>query len=126
MTVSESNGTSIEIVNPNTILFPTRIYPIPKKQIGINIPIKFSVSINHTNSNYFYLNHLQALIPELLTSNGQRMQGHLVTDDLVTNQQSKKLCLGICASLSLEAKDKSHEKMDLADAVGADGSCRGR
>ncbi|MBD2729099.1 hypothetical protein H6G96_22985 [Nostoc sp. FACHB-892] len=90
MTVYESNGTSIEIVNPNTILFPTRIYPIPKKQIGINIPIKFSVSINHTNSNYFYLNHLQALIPELLTSNGQRMQGHLVTDDLVTNQQIKQ------------------------------------
>ncbi|MEH2084112.1 MAG: hypothetical protein V7K89_30330 [Nostoc sp.] len=29
----------------------------------------------------------------------------------------------ICATLSQEAKDKSDEKMDLADAVGADGSC---
>ncbi|MEH2288967.1 hypothetical protein [Nostoc sp.] len=33
---------------------------------------------------------------------------------------------GICATLSQEAKDKSDEKMDLADAVGADGNycCR--
>ncbi|MEH2246058.1 hypothetical protein [Nostoc sp.] len=90
MTSYELNGISIEIVNPNTILFLTRVYPIPKKQIGINVPIKFSVSINHTSSNSFYLNHLQAFIPELLTSNGQRIQGHLVTDDLVTNQQSKQ------------------------------------
>ncbi len=91
MTYSEANGTRIEIINPNIIFFPTIVYPIPKKQIGINIPIKFSVSINHTNSNYFSLNHLQAFIPELLTSNGQRIQGHLVTDDLVNNQQSKQL-----------------------------------
>ncbi|MBE8985721.1 hypothetical protein [Nostoc sp. LEGE 12450] len=48
------------------------------------------MSINYTSSNYFYLNHLQALIPELLTLNGQIIQGHLVTDDLVTNQQSKQ------------------------------------
>lgn len=86
----EPNSISIEIVNPNVILFPSRVYPIPKKQIGINVPIKFGVSINHTSSNYFNLNHLQALIPELLTSNGQIIQGHLVTDDLVTNQQSKQ------------------------------------
>lgn len=71
MTYYELNGTCVEIVNPNIILFPTKIYLIPKKQIGINVPIKFSVSINHTNKNYFYLNHLQAFIPELLTTNGQ-------------------------------------------------------
>ncbi|AUB40075.1 hypothetical protein COO91_06075 [Nostoc flagelliforme CCNUN1] len=36
-----------------------------------------------------------------------------------------KLCLGIRATLNQEAKDKSNEKMDLADAVDADGSYRG-
>ncbi|MBW4677488.1 MAG: hypothetical protein KME52_26880 [Desmonostoc geniculatum HA4340-LM1] len=98
MTSSEPNGTNasktdgihIEIINPNTILFSTIGYPIPPKKIGINVPIKFSVSINHTSSNYFYLNNLQALTPELMTSNGQIIQGHLVTDTLVTNQQSKQ------------------------------------
>ncbi|MEH2047856.1 hypothetical protein [Nostoc sp.] len=39
-------------------------------------------------------------------------------DSLTTNRT------GICATLSQEAKDKSDEKMDLADAVGADDSCR--
>ncbi|MEH2022949.1 hypothetical protein [Nostoc sp.] len=90
MTSYELNGIHIEIFAPNTILFPTRVYPIPKKQIGINVPIKFGVSINHTSSNYFYLNQLQAFIPQLLTSNRQIIQGHLVTDDLATNQQNKQ------------------------------------
>ncbi|BAZ50222.1 hypothetical protein NIES4103_28360 [Nostoc sp. NIES-4103] len=48
------------------------------------------MSINHTSSDYFYLNYLQAFIPEILTSDGQIIQGHLVTDELVTNQQSKQ------------------------------------
>ncbi|MDZ8104694.1 MAG: hypothetical protein RM338_03600 [Nostoc sp. DedQUE12a] len=87
---SKTDGIHMEIINPNTILFPTIGYPIPPKKIGINVPIKFSVSINHTSSNYFYLNNLQALTPELMTSNGQIIQGHLVTDNLVTNQQSKQ------------------------------------
>ncbi|MFN6481581.1 MULTISPECIES: hypothetical protein [unclassified Nostoc] len=91
MTSYESNGISIEIINPNTILFPTIVYPIPQKEIGINVPIKFAVSIKNTSSNYFYLNHLQAFIPELLTSNGQIIQGHLVTDELAINQQNKQL-----------------------------------
>ncbi len=87
---SKTDGIHIKIINPNTILFSTVGYPIPNKKIGINAPIKFAISINNTSSNYFYLNHLQALIPELMTSNGQIIQGHLVTENLVTNQQSKQ------------------------------------
>jgi hypothetical protein len=55
MTSFESNAAGIELVNPNTLLFPTRIYPIPKNQIGVDVPIKLCVSINHNNSNYFHL-----------------------------------------------------------------------
>ncbi|PHJ66158.1 hypothetical protein VF14_16470 [Nostoc linckia z18] len=87
---SKTHGIHIEIINPNTILFPTVGYPIPNKKIGINAPIKFGISINNYTSNYFYLNHLQALIPELLTSNGQIIQGHLFTQYPVTNQQNKQ------------------------------------
>ncbi|MFQ4143730.1 hypothetical protein [Chlorogloeopsis sp. ULAP02] len=91
MTSFESNGICIEVVNPNTLLFPTRIYPIPKNQNGVDVPIKLCVSINHNNSNYFYLNPLQAFIPELLTSDGQIIQGDLVIEEGITNNQLNRL-----------------------------------
>jgi hypothetical protein len=85
MTFFKSSCTRIELINPNTILFPSRVYPIPKKKNGVNVPIKFYVSINHTNLNYFHLNPLQAFLPELLTLDGQIIQGDLVTNEVITN-----------------------------------------
>ncbi|BAZ16058.1 hypothetical protein NIES4071_79330 [Calothrix sp. NIES-4071] len=90
MTFSQSNGIQIELVNPNTLLYPTRVYPIPKRKVGVNMPIKFHVSINHTNSNNFHLNSLQAFIPELLTLDGKIIQGRLGADKAITNNQSKQ------------------------------------
>ncbi len=111
LNTSKTDGIHIEIINPNTILFPTVGYPIPNKKIGINAPIKFAISINNTSSNYFYLNHLQALIPELLTSNGQIIQGHLVTQYTLTNQQNKQLSIG--ESISKSQFSSTNSKFSL-------------
>lgn len=86
----ETNGISIEISNPHQLLFPSRVYSIPQNQLGVNAPIKLSVRIVNNTSNLFHLNPLQTFIPELLTSDGQIKQGHLVTDELVTNPHSNK------------------------------------
>ncbi len=85
MTFDELNSTQVELINPNIIQFPTRIHPIPENKNGVNVPIKFYVSINHTNQEYFNLNSLQAFVPELLTSDGQIVQRHLVTNEIITN-----------------------------------------
>lgn len=86
MTFDELNSIQVELVSPHTIQFPTRIHPIPENKNGVNVPIKFYVSINNTNQEYFNLNSLQGFIPELLTSDGQIVQGHLVTNEIITNK----------------------------------------
>ncbi|BDA66365.1 hypothetical protein RIVM261_051940 [Rivularia sp. IAM M-261] len=85
MTFDELNSTQVELVSPNTILYPTRVYPSPKNKIGVNVPIKYYVSINHTNQEYFNVNSLQAFVPEFLTSDGQIVQGRLVTNEIISN-----------------------------------------
>ncbi|KYC35658.1 hypothetical protein WA1_07545 [Scytonema hofmannii PCC 7110] len=85
MTSSQPNNIHIEITTPSQTLFPCRVYPIPKNQPGVNTPIKLHMRIAHNTSNFLYLNPDQPFIPELLTLNGQIIQGHLVTEELITN-----------------------------------------
>ncbi|RUT08483.1 hypothetical protein DSM106972_016510 [Dulcicalothrix desertica PCC 7102] len=85
MTFDDLNSTQVELINSNIIQFPTRVHPISENKNGVNIPIKLYVSINHNNQEYFNLNSLQAFVPELLTSDCQIVQGHLVTNKIITN-----------------------------------------
>lgn len=87
MTSSESKGIHIEIATPSQTFFPTRVYSIPKNQDGVYTPIKLRVRIIDNTSNTLYLNPCQPFIPELLTSDGQTIQGHIVTEEIITNTQ---------------------------------------
>ncbi|KYC35656.1 hypothetical protein WA1_07535 [Scytonema hofmannii PCC 7110] len=92
MTSSESNSISLDIHRPPRVLFPNKVaYPIPQNEMGINTPIRLSVSIFNKTSTRFRLHPLQPILPELLTLDGQIIQRRLVTDADFTNNQQNTL-----------------------------------
>ncbi|KAF3886529.1 MULTISPECIES: hypothetical protein [Nostocales] len=90
----ELSDTHIEIASSSLRILSGMVYSIPKKQLGVYTPIKLRVNIVHKTSNSLYLNPEQPLIPELLTSDGQIIQGRLVTEELITNTQPNNLTEG--------------------------------
>lgn len=86
----EANGIHIEIANPNPRLFPTRVYFIPKNQLGLTTPVEFTMRIINNTSNPFRLNPYQTFIPELLTADGQALQKQIASDEPVTNTQTNE------------------------------------
>jgi hypothetical protein len=91
MISGELNDIDLDIVIPSRILFPTRVYPIPENQLGVNAPIKLNVRVIQKTSNYLEINRFQPFIPELLTPDGQIIQGALVSEDVVINTQQNQL-----------------------------------
>ena len=77
----QENGRQVEIANPNPIIFPTRIYSIPKNQLGVTTPLEFTMRIINNTSAPFCLNRYQPFIPELLSSDGQIKDRVLFSDE---------------------------------------------
>jgi hypothetical protein len=85
----DSNSIEIKFAIFSQRLFPTRVYPIPVNKLDAYTPIKLGLNIEHNYLNDFNLNPLQPFIPELLTSDGQIIQGYLINDE--TNEGNQKI-----------------------------------
>ena len=83
----EANGISIEREISDQSIFPTRVYAIPKNQLGVTTLLKLPIRIRNNTSTRLDLNRYQPFIPELLASDGQTIPRLLVTDDSVANTQ---------------------------------------
>ena len=83
----EANGINIEREISDQIIFPTRIYAIPKNQLGVPTLLKLPIRIRNNTSTRLDLNLYQPFIPELLASDGQTIPRLLVTDDSVASTQ---------------------------------------
>lgn len=86
----EASGIQVEIVNPNQMLFPTRVYPIPKNQLGVTTNMEFTMRIINNTLNPFRLNPYQTFIPELLTADGQALQKLVAANELVNNTHTNE------------------------------------
>lgn len=42
---AEAEGIYAEIGNPNPIVFPTRVYAIPKNQLGVSTPLELGIRL---------------------------------------------------------------------------------
>ncbi|VXD22748.1 hypothetical protein PL8927_760058 [Planktothrix serta PCC 8927] len=91
----EANGISLEIVNPNSMLFSTRVYPLPKNELGATTNMEFTVRIINNTLNPIRLNPYQTFIPELLTADGQPLQKQIATVQPVSNTQTNENCSSI-------------------------------
>jgi hypothetical protein len=87
----EVDGVRIEITRPHPLLYPMSVYPIPQKNSRVNAFIKLGVRIINDTPIPFHLNLFQSFIPELVTSDGQIIQGYLVTKEVITNTKLNKL-----------------------------------
>lgn len=87
----EVDGVRMEITRPHPLVYPMSVYSIPQKDSGVNALIKLGVSIINNTPMPFHLNLFQSFIPELVTSDGQIIQGYLVTKEVITNTQPNKL-----------------------------------
>lgn len=87
----ETNGINIEREISDQRIFPTRIYAIPKNQMGANTLMKLPIRIANNTSTPLHLNLYHPFFPELLASDGQTIQRLLVTDESVASTQLNTL-----------------------------------
>jgi hypothetical protein len=66
----ETNGINIEREISDQSIFPTRIYAIPKNQMGANTLMKLPIRIANNTSTPLHLNLYYPFFPELLASDG--------------------------------------------------------
>lgn len=86
----EVEGVGMEITRPHPLVYPMSIYSIPQKDSGFNALIKLGVSIINNTPMPFHLSLFQSFIPEIMTSDGQIIQGYLDTQEVITNTQPNK------------------------------------
>lgn len=79
----EANGIRLEIREPNLI-----VLPIPENRFGSNTFVQIVVDLINNTSTPFRLNPNNSLMPELLTSDGQLLQGQVVPAEPVGIQMN--------------------------------------
>jgi hypothetical protein len=80
----EIDGIHLRIWEPNLIVLPI---PENNSTSDSNTFVEFNVYLINNTPNPFRLNPNETLIPELLTSDGQALQGQIVPDEPVNTQQ---------------------------------------
>ncbi len=74
--VVEVNGVRLEILTSDLI-----VLPIPENRSSSNTSVQIGVYITNNTPTPFHFSPNDTLIPELITSDGQALQGQVVTDE---------------------------------------------